>query len=184
MAHWASYIGFGFEKEESEKILVELRKKLSQYEDNIAWHNPEYLHMTLQFLGWTKESDIDKLRDILHKEKVGDIKFKLNGKLVLLGFDEKKEYIAMRVEQTEELERYRDMLGIRMQEKGIHYKKQDFLSHISLGRVHHLNEIEDIEFFTPRIIQPKGVYVYASIPESNVLVEVRNKDILRDDLER
>ncbi len=70
MAHWASYIGFGFNRDESEGLLLRLRKELEQYDDNIAWHNPEYLHMTIQFLGWTKNSNINKLKEILEKEKI------------------------------------------------------------------------------------------------------------------
>ena len=34
--------------------------------------------MTLQFLGWTRDSDIEKLRQILQNEKIEDINFKLN----------------------------------------------------------------------------------------------------------
>ena len=107
MAHWASYIAFGFEGEEFQKLLLELKDKLPQYNDNIAWHNPDYMHMTLQFLGWTRDSDIEKLRQILQNEKIEDINFKLNGKLVLLGFDAQKEYIAMEVAPTKELLKYR-----------------------------------------------------------------------------
>lgn len=113
MAHWASYIAFGFEEEEFQKLLLELKDKLSQYNDNIAWHNPDYMHMTLQFLGWTRDSDIEKLRQILQNEKIEDINFKLNGKLVLLGFDAQKEYIAMEVEPTKELLQYREELEKR-----------------------------------------------------------------------
>ena len=36
MAHWASYIAFGFEEEEFQKLLLELKDKLSQSNDNIA----------------------------------------------------------------------------------------------------------------------------------------------------
>ena len=185
MAHWASYIGFGFNRDESEGLLLRLRKELEQYDDYIAWHNPEYMHMTLQFLGWTKNSDVNRLKGILEKEKIGNINLKLNGKLVLLGFDSKKEYIAMEVEPTDELARYREMLGIRMKEQGIPFKKQDFISHISLGRVHNLNEIEDKQYFIPRIIQPNGVNVYESIPESSSLVSIKSRDLLlKDDFER
>lgn len=123
MAHWATYIGFGFNRDESESLLLKLRNELVQYDDNIAWHNPEYMHMTLQFLGWTKNSDVNRLKGILEKEKIGNINLKLNGKLVLLGFDSKKEYIAMEVELTDELVRYREMLGIRMKEQGNPFKK-------------------------------------------------------------
>ena len=31
MAHWASYIGFGFNRDESEGLLLRLRKELEQY---------------------------------------------------------------------------------------------------------------------------------------------------------
>ena len=113
MAHWASYIAFGFEKEEFQKLLLELKDKLSQYNDNIAWHNTDYMHMTLQFLGWTRDSDIEKLRQILQNEKIEDINFKLNGKLVLLGFDAQKEYIAMEVAPIKELLQYREKLEKR-----------------------------------------------------------------------
>lgn len=173
MAYWASYIAFGLDKNESEELLAELQNMLSQYEDFIAWHNPEYMHMTLHFLGWIKDTDIDKLKNILYEEKSNIINFKLDGKLMLLGFDKEKEYIATRVKLTDDLVQYREKLAIRMQEQGISFKKQDFLSHISLGRVHHLNEIEDKEYFRPRVLQTKGVYVFASVSESSVLVGER-----------
>lgn len=181
MAHWASYIGFGFNREQSEELLLELRKKLRHYDDYISWHNPEYMHMTLQFLGWTKDDDIYKLKDILEKEKITNTNFKLNGKLVLLGFEDKKEYIAMQVEPTEELIKYREKLGEDMKKQGIPFKKQNFISHISLGRVHNLNEIEERQFFTPRILRANGVYVYESIPESRPMVSIKSKDLLLDD---
>lgn len=134
MAHWASYIAFGFEEEEFQKLLLELKDKLSQYNDNIAWHNPDYMHMTLQFLGWTRDSDIEKLRQILQNEKIEDINFKLNGKLVLLGFDAQKEYIAMEVAPTKELLQYREELEKKMQEYGVPFKKTGFFKSHFIGQ--------------------------------------------------
>ena len=125
MAHWASYIAFGFEEEEFQKLLLELKDKLSQYNDNIAWHNPAYMHMTLQFLGWTRDSDIEKLRQILQNEKIEDINFKLNGKLVLLGFDAQKEYIAMEVTPTKELLKYIEDHKKKIQKYGDKNKKKN-----------------------------------------------------------
>lgn len=185
MAHWASYIGFGFEKQKCEKLLMEIRKKLSRYEDNIAWHNPEYMHMTLQFLGWTKDEDVGKLREILQKEKIDNIEFELSGELLLLGFDEQKEYIAMKVNPSEELLKYREILGCRMKQQSVPFKNQSFLSHISVGRVHGLNVIDNKKYFEPQIIKPNGIYLYESVPQSATLISVKNKKILIEDtLER
>jgi hypothetical protein len=49
-----------------------------------------------------------------------------------------------------------------------------------LGRVHHLEQIENKEYFKQRIIKPSGVHVYESIPESNPLISVKFKDLLID----
>ena len=186
MAHWASYIGFGFEKEECYTLLKYMKNLLKEYEDKIAWHNPEYMHMTLQFLGWTKDSDVLKLKNILQKEKINNINLKLNGELILLGFESKKEYIAMKIETTNELKRYRETLGIKMKEQGIPFKEQEFLSHISLGRINGLESIENKKYFETITINPNGVYIYESIPESNILAGVKSKDLLikNNDMER
>ena len=93
-----------------------------------------------------------------------------------MGFDAKKEYIAIEVTPTKELLQYREELEKKMQEYGVPFKKQDFFSHISLGRVHHLEQIENKEYFKQRIIKPSGVHVYESIPESNSLISVKCKD--------
>ncbi|MBF0985981.1 MAG: hypothetical protein HXK67_02190 [Clostridiales bacterium] len=50
-----------------------------------------------------------------------------------------------------------------------------------MGRVHHLEQIENKEYFKQRIIKPSGVHVYESIPESNPLISVKCKDLLIDE---
>lgn len=49
MGYWASFIALDLEKIEANKIVREMKDKLKKYNNIISWHNPNYLHLTLNY---------------------------------------------------------------------------------------------------------------------------------------
>ena len=65
MGYWASFIALDLEKIEANKIVREMKDKLKKYNNIISWHNPNYLHLTLNYFDWLEETQIGIIEKLL-----------------------------------------------------------------------------------------------------------------------
>lgn len=168
MAYWASYVAFSFNPQQIRNILNKAKTSLANLNDYIAWHESDYLHLTIHFLGWLTEKNAKKVSQIVNSYNLSDLKLQTNGDLTLLGFDSEKEYIALCITPTEQLLSLRKKIELDLLSEGIQVKQQPFLPHISLGRVHKLKDINDVKL-NADVLTIQRLNVFSSISSSYIL---------------
>ena len=171
MIHWASFIGFDFADKDKARFLRTFKSKLVEYEPDIAWLNPSYLHMTLAFIGWLQHSDVGKLSRLLnrlHKEYfVEDIE--VTGRVIFLVFGARKEYVCAEVKRTEPMDAFYRALVSGMIKAGVPPKEQSFIPHISLGRFADATVPGKPIMAKPFRVPIKKVCVFESVSDSESL---------------
>lgn len=170
MNYWGSFIAIEPENRIKQQLLVETQKKLGI--EKIAWHSFNYLHITLFFLGWINTKEADTINLILSKYKNKITSCKLTGRILQLGWNNKKEYIVLEIKKERELLELHDEIKKKLLEKNITFKEQEFLPHISLGR------IPDFEVFCTQNsifretkIEVLGLNLYESYDLSKIITK-------------
>lgn len=127
-----------------EKIKDELlryQKEIDSFFEDfkpIRWTKRENLHITLEFLGYLKEEEILKVKEVLRKLLENFSAF--NAKLIEICYGPKKEKIPRMVwvigERKKEISNLKEKLDKEL-EKSINFKpeKREFIPHITLGRI-------------------------------------------------
>ena len=147
----------------------------------------ENLHLTLKFLGDTREDDIDKIEEIMRESLVGVKPFKILLKDV--GFFPGRNYIKIvwiGVENGEKLVKIAESLNEKLEKLGFKREKKGFVPHLTIARVKSSKnkdellkvvekyrgiifgeqEIKDIKLFRSDLT-PKGP-VYSVVREINI----------------
>lgn len=112
-------------------------KKLKEAEAEVKWVGPDNLHLTLKFLGWVEDRDLEKLVSICEKEASKFAGFELGfeglgtfpeGKTPRVIWAGAQKGQAEMKEIAEALEKALSQAGFRSEER-------EFKSHATLGRV-------------------------------------------------
>lgn len=165
MGYWASYIALSFHEDDANDIISEAKNNLNKYSDNIAFHNSSYMHMTLLFLGWLDENLRKQTAEILKNFDISSLAIDISGKLLELGFGTQKEYLAVEVVPSKEILKLHQNLIDEMSVHKLKFKNQEFLPHISLGRIHKLQATNNFEIKKRKIL-PKKLTLFGSISKS------------------
>lgn len=99
MGYWASFIALDLEKIEANKIVREMKDKLKKYNNIISWHNPNYLHLTLNYFDWLEETQIGIIEKLLTEvqNKIPD-KILIKDEIICIGGNENK-YVALEIDK-------------------------------------------------------------------------------------
>ena len=159
MGCWASFIALDLEKIEANKIVREMKDKLKKYNNIISWHNPNYLHLTLNYFDWLEETQIGIIEKLLTEvqNKIPD-KILIKDEIICIGGNENK-YVALEIDKKNLIPLKKDMDTLLIKHR-IDYKIQEFRPHISLGRIKKgsLIKLKNIE----QAIGVKGISLYES----------------------
>lgn len=121
---------------EIKKELTALEEKLKSSAADVKWVKPDNIHLTLKFLGETKEEQIEPIKKILNglAEKFKVFKTEITGlgsfpslkspRVIWIGLNN----ISVILEMVKLLEEELDKLGFPKE-------KRDFQPHLTLGRV-------------------------------------------------
>lgn len=172
MVHWATYIALSFSEDTGKQILEHSRIHLIDFEPIVSWSPVKYLHLTLHFIGWISTDKIGNINRILeeHQENVCCLPLTLTGRVVFLGWETKKEYIALEVKYDSELKQLHSHLKNKLKKAGVLVKEQPFLPHITLGRVWNKGNLQDVQMPTEDFsLQAEQIALFESIPDSIIL---------------
>jgi len=110
---------------------------LREIESGIKWVEEQNLHLTLKFLGWVEDKDIDKMLRLAEEsvKGAGSFRLKLSGtgtfpegkspRVVWIGVAEGGERLKEIAEKLEE----------KLSKAGFRSEEREFSSHLTLGRV-------------------------------------------------
>jgi 2'-5' RNA ligase len=119
------------------KMITAATAGLREIESGIKWVEEQNLHLTLKFLGWVEEKDIDKMLRLAEESAKGTGSFKL--KLAGMGtFPEGKSPRVIWVGITEGGERLKEIaekLENQLSQAGFRSEEREFSTHLTLGRV-------------------------------------------------
>lgn len=147
---------------ENEVINTKLRlleKKLKG--DSINWNKPENTHLTLKFMGNTPAHKVEKYDKIFKEEaeKTDIIKLNIN-RLGIFGSSYQPKVIWIGFDTNSEIVSLASRVKLRLEENGFPYDRQNFVPHITLGRVVKLRDkkyffsvINDLDSFGDEVIE-------------------------------
>ncbi|MEK6714800.1 MAG: RNA 2',3'-cyclic phosphodiesterase [Candidatus Omnitrophota bacterium] len=127
---------------EIKKELTALEEKLKSSAADVKWVKPDNVHLTLKFLGETKEEQIEPIKKILNglAEKFKVFKTEIAG---LGSFPNLKSprVIWIGANNTDTLSVIANLLEEKLDKVGFPKEKRDFQPHLTLGRVRSLKNI-------------------------------------------
>lgn len=123
--------------DEVKKNIAELINELKDAGTGVKWVDPKILHMTLKFLGWVEDRNLDNLIELTAKAVSGKGSFK--ARFEGLGtFPEGKTPRVVWVgtaEGGDELCKLAKDLEETLSKAGFRKEEREFKSHITIGRV-------------------------------------------------
>lgn len=115
-------------------------KKQLQHE-KIKWVEPENLHLTLKFFGETPEHHIPGINVALRKAVEGFSSFEITiANTGIFGSSYKPRVIWLGIEDKEETLNLATKIISELEHIGIESDRQNFVPHLSLGRIKSLND--------------------------------------------
>lgn len=173
MVYWGSYIGYGIPLNDANQLMEQLKKCIGDLSDYIAWSLPTYLHLTLHYIGWISSIQSDIIKTELSKFSNMDISISSN--VDYLGWNPKEKYIVIKVEKSKEIAYIHHIVKDSLKFYNIIVKEQDFIPHISFGRIHpdEFYRFNNTELSTHlkgiRQLRQLPLSLYESISNSNIL---------------
>lgn len=164
------YIAYDFYDEDKEKIKNFLHEKLRDYERYIIFHESEYLHSTIAFIGEIEMEDAIKVKELLEGIDISDITLKLRGDFRVLS-DNSKYYLTLGIENNDILTNVYMRITSILNDVGIEVKNTHYLPHISLGKLTN-NSIISCEAITDDSsfeLKPKSIAVFRTVDYSKKL---------------
>jgi len=160
-------------------LLDQLKSALAK--DKIKWVDPGNMHITLKFFGETQEEKVPEIENVLraikHKNSFG---IEIN-ELGIFGSSYKPKVIWLGIADCPEFHLLENEVTTAIQPIGYQPDRQNFVPHITLGRINFLNDkkyfqqiIDKYKSFSSEKQQISGFHLYESIlkqtgPEYRIL---------------
>ena len=119
--------------DEVKKNVVELISELDDSGANVKWVKAENLHMTLKFLGWVEDKNLDKLIELATKAVAGSGSFK--AKFFGVGIFSSRVVWAGTAEGGGKLCDLAKNLEEVLAKAGFRSEAREFKPHLTIGRV-------------------------------------------------
>lgn len=135
---WASYIALKPSSDYACRLLNDIHQHLSDVSKHISFHEAEYLHLTLLYLGWTNSEHAKAVSNILKKASVflNQLDLQFTGEVRLFGWEKKQEDLVLLIDDKNGfLHQLQVFLTNSCIKYGIHFNQQDFIPHITIGKV-------------------------------------------------
>jgi len=143
--------------DEIKKNIVERINELKPVEAVVKWVAKENLHITLKFLGWVEEKDLDKLIKMTSKAVESFNRFKVN----FAGLGTFPEGKAPRVvwvgmgEGAEEMGKLAEALENKLSRAGFRSEPRGFKPHLTIGRIKAKKGVDNLKTNLAAIKEPK-----------------------------
>lgn len=133
--------------DEVKKNVVELINELKKVEASIKWVEEKNLHITLKFLGWVEDKDLEKLIEMVSRSVENFKSFKVDFK----GMGTFPEGKAPRVvwvgatEGAEVLGKIAESLENNLSQAGFRSEKRGFTPHLTIGRIKDKKGVDELK---------------------------------------
>ena len=131
--------------EQIKSLALKIQNKLKKYHKNIKWVDPKNIHITLQFLGNVDLIQIKTISKIIEKVCQNHRPFCIKTKNIEMFPAQKPQIISLGIIKKEtSLKNLAIELGSSLSKIGFS-RKNDFAAHITLARIKHLNNINQLK---------------------------------------
>ncbi len=133
--------------DEAREELARIIKELKRSDANVKWVRPESIHLTLKFLGYIREEQIDPISKRIEKIAEGISPFDINLERigVFPGWTRPRVVWVGTGGYTDKVKALSKRIEDEMEEEGFEKEKRDFKAHLTVGRVRSLKNKEHLE---------------------------------------
>jgi len=129
-----------------------LKQNLKQ--DLIKWVEPDKLHLTLKFLGETRNEKIPIIKQLLTEFVKGKKTLELNfDKVGIFGSSYDPKVIWFGINQNEQIKEFGHKILQHFHENGFKQDRQNFVPHLTIGRI---KKLENKRYFQSVIDKVKN----------------------------
>jgi 2'-5' RNA ligase len=129
--------------------LAKIRQTLAA--DSINWIAPHQFHLTLKFIGETPVSKIESIENAMKKAFLNAKSFDISLELLkIFGSEYKPRVIWTRFCPEETAKDFFGKLKTEMESIGIEYDRQNFVPHITLGRIRTIHDRRLLKLVTEK----------------------------------
>lgn len=156
--------------------------KANLKQDLIKWVNPDVMHLTLKFLGPTPNEDIPKIKYVLEnfckKKPALNLQFDQTG---IFGSSYDPRVIWFGIRNNIKIKSFGEDLLNLFHENGFKRDRQNFVPHLTIGRIKKINNKKYFQSIIDRVKDKKiqsfyvnEIILYQSImkPEGPVYIEL------------
>lgn len=116
--------------------IIEMMKKNLSSSGEINWTKLHQIHFTLKFLGETKPQQIDPIIASIQTLAQNHHSFEFYATSIgIFGSSYQPKIIFAKLDPKEEFQKIFDDLKLMLEKIGIQYDRQNFVPHITLGRI-------------------------------------------------
>ena len=182
--YYRTFIGLPLQVEPS---LLEARKRLmgALSRERISWTNPDQYHITLRFIGDTRISAIEEIRNALHARVENHLQETLEIRgLGSFGQRKAPRVIWLGFRECRFVDTLKQEVDLALEKCGLPPAEQKFNAHLTLGRVRHLQNLTEYyrtldrmdRQFTGTVLSDRLVFFRSILgakgPEYSVLDEI------------
>lgn len=121
--------------------ITKLQKKFSGFK-GVRWEVREKLHITLHFLGYLTNNEIEQVKDVLTKIEFKDFKAILNG-FAFFPSVKQARVVVLKIESENKIEKLQNLIGEKLKKyRFFKLEKRKFKAHLTFGRVKSISEKE------------------------------------------
>ena len=143
--------------------------------ENISWAEPQNLHLTLRFFGPTEDLLLKKIEKQLEVSLQNQKPFSISfNKLGIFGSKYQPRVLWMGMDHIEGMVKLSETINTSIEEIGIHTDRQNFIPHITIGRIKKLQSkkyfqsiIDRYKVFEMNEMLIDRIFLYESILKKN-----------------
>ena len=135
MEHFRTFIALEI-KENIKELLASVQQKIGSEIGGIKWVKPKNMHLTLKFLGSTREDKIEDISDILENAAGGLTRFNVSvSGLGAFPSSNNPKVIWAGLKADDVLYKLQKDIDISLESLGFAREKRPFSLHLTIGRV-------------------------------------------------
>ncbi|RLD65544.1 MAG: RNA 2',3'-cyclic phosphodiesterase [Bacteroidetes bacterium] len=139
--------------------------------EKISWIDSKKLHLTFKFFGPTDDSTLENIKNTLDELLKKQFKLQVSfEQLRIFGSKYQPRVLWMAMKNPEPITKLEIVVRNSMEEIGIQYDRQNFVPHLTIGRIKQLSSkkyfqsvVDKYKDFDSGVIQVDSIYLYQSI---------------------
>lgn len=166
------YIAYVLSYEDKKLISSLFQSKLKDLDEYVIFHETEYIHSTISFIGKTNVKDINRIKSEIAKINIENVSLNLTGRLDILGGSGKPVLVA-KLAKDDTITGIHSQVLAKLAKLGIEANMEyEYNPHISLGKFTSDTDFKNLKLPIINLeicIKPLGIGLYKTIDYSKII---------------